>query len=103
MSDGFNEIIHVPARLRVCSILAEVSEVEFGVVRDALGLSDSALSKHLRVLENAGYVDLRKGIVDTRTRTWARLTKNGRNAFRAHVGVLRALAASADAPDPDAS
>lgn len=101
MSDGFNEIIHVPARLRVCSILAEVAEIEFGVVRDSLGLSDSALSKHLRVLENAEYINLRKGVVETRTRTWVSLTKAGRGAFRAHVGALRALAASADVPDPD--
>lgn len=100
MSDGFNEVIHVPARLRVCSILAEVAEVEFGVIRDSLGLSDSALSKHLRVLEIAGYVLLRKGVVDTRTRTWVSLTKGGRSAFRAHVVALRALAASADVPDP---
>lgn len=101
MDDGFNELIHVPARLRVCSILAEVAEVEFGVVRDSLELSDSALSKHLRVLETAGYVALRKGVVDTRTRTWVGLTKAGRSAFRAHVGALRALAASADAPEPE--
>lgn len=100
MTEGFNDIIHVPARLRVCSILAEVAEIEFGVVRDSLQLSDSALSKHLRVLENAGYVALRKGIVETRTRTWISLTKIGRTAFRAHVRALRALAASADIPDP---
>ncbi|MEV8144326.1 transcriptional regulator [Specibacter sp. NPDC078709] len=99
MTDGFNDIIHVPARLRVCSILAEVAEIEFGVIRDSLALSDSALSKHLRVLENAGYIALRKGIVDTRTRTWVNLTKAGRAAFRAHVRALRSLAASADIPD----
>nr|WP_258142545.1 transcriptional regulator [Arthrobacter sp. MYb227] len=62
-------------------------------------MSDSALSKHLRVLENAGYVSRRKGIVDTRTRTWISLTKSGRGAFRTLVGALRALAASADIPD----
>lgn len=100
MTEGFNDIIHVPARLRVCSILAEVAEIEFGVVRDSLQLSDSALSKHLRVLENAGYVALRKGIVETRARTWTSLTKTGRTAFRAHVRALMALAASADIPDP---
>lgn len=101
MSDGFNDVIHVPARLRVCSILAEVAEIEFGVVRESLGLSDSALSKHLRVLENAGYIVLRKGVVDTRTRTWVSLTKAGRSAFRAHVGALRVLAASADFPNSE--
>jgi len=99
MADGFNELIHAPIRLRICAILAEVNEAEFGTVRDALGLSDSVLSKHLKVLEDAGYVSLRKGTVDTRTRTWATLTKPGRAAFKGHIGALRALAASADALD----
>ena len=99
MDDGFDEVIHAPIRLRVCAILAEVTEAEFGTVRDALALSDSALSKHFKVLEDAGYVSLRKGTVNTRTRTWASLTKSGRSAFKAHIGALRALAASADALD----
>ncbi|HEV7948625.1 MAG TPA: transcriptional regulator [Glaciihabitans sp.] len=97
--DGFNEIIHAPTRLRICSILAEVTDAEFGTVRDALGLSDSVLSKHLKVLEDAGYITLRKGTVNTRTRTWVSLTKAGRAAFKAHIAELRALAASADSLD----
>ena len=99
MGDGFDEVIHAPIRLRVCAILAEVNEAEFGTVRDALGLSDSVLSKHLKVLEDAGYVSLRKGTVNTRTRTWATLTRPGRAAFKAHIGALRVLAASADSLD----
>ncbi|QKE01619.1 transcriptional regulator [Nocardioides marmotae] len=55
------------------------------------------LSKHLKVLEDARYIELRKGTVATRTRTWAGLTKEGRVAFKGHIAVLRTLAASADA------
>ena len=99
MTDRFDDVIHAPVRLRVCAILAEVNEAEFGTVRDALGLSDSVLSKHLKVLEESGYVSLRKGTVDTRTRTWATLTKAGRSAFKGHIGALRVLAASADGLD----
>ncbi|QEV99342.1 helix-turn-helix domain-containing protein [Microbacterium caowuchunii] len=97
MADDFDEIIHAPNRLRICSILAEVHEAEFGTLRDALALSDSVLSKHLKVLEDARYIELRKGTVATRTRTWAGLTKEGRVAFKGHIAVLRTLAASADA------
>jgi DNA-binding MarR family transcriptional regulator len=93
---GFNEIIHVPTRLRICALLAGAGEVEFAVIRDALALSDSVLSKHVKVLEQAGFAGLRKGTVNTRTRTWVHLTKAGSEAFRAHVQELRELAASAD-------
>ncbi|WP_308292959.1 transcriptional regulator [Pseudarthrobacter sp. R1] len=96
MGSGFNETIHVPTRLRICALLAGAGEVEFGVVRDALALSDSVLSKHLKVLEQAGFVELRKGTVNTRTRTWVHLTKAGAGAFKAHVKELQTLAASAD-------
>ena len=96
MAAGFNEVIHVPTRLRICALLAGAGEVEFGVVRDALDLSDSVLSKHLKVLEQAGFVGLRKGTINTRTRTWVHLTKAGQQAFKAHIEVLRELAASAD-------
>ena len=96
MSDGFNEIIHVPTRLRICSLLAEVGEAEFGVLRDALTLSDSVLSKHVKVLDQAGFVNGRKGSVSGRTRTWVSLTKAGQAAFKAHVHELRKLAAAGD-------
>ncbi len=96
MTEGFSEIIHVPTRLRVCSILAEVGEAEFGVLRDALGLSDSVLSKHVKVLDQAGFVGVRKGSVNGRTRTWLSLTPAGQAAFKAHVQELRKLAATAD-------
>lgn len=91
--NGFDEVVHVPTRLRICALLARVSEVEFGIVRDALELSDSVLSKHLKVLESAGYVELRKGLHNTRTRTWVALTPAGLRAFRGHLAALTELAA----------
>ncbi|MDQ2725395.1 MAG: transcriptional regulator [Actinomycetota bacterium] len=37
-----------------------MSRADFGVVREALGVTAGNLSKHLRVLEEAGYVQLDK-------------------------------------------
>ncbi|GAA2564090.1 DNA-binding MarR family transcriptional regulator [Neomicrococcus aestuarii] len=96
MEADFDEIIHVPTRLRICALLAGAGEVEFSVIRDGLTLSDSVLSKHLKVLEQAGYVNLRKGTVNTRTRTRVHMTKAGSRAFKGHIQELRRLAASAD-------
>ncbi|UWX96094.1 transcriptional regulator [Arthrobacter zhaoxinii] len=100
MGEGFSEVIHVPTRLRICSILAEVGEAEFGVLRDALDLSDSVLSKHVKVLEQAGLVTVRKGSVNGRTRTWVALNKTGQKAFKAHIEELRKLAAAGDLLNP---
>jgi DNA-binding MarR family transcriptional regulator len=89
----FDEIIHAPNRLRICSMLSAMNEVEFAALREALGVSDSVLSKQLRALEDAGYLSVRKSPLDGRTRTWATLTPEGKDAFNGHVAELRRLAA----------
>ncbi|WP_246036422.1 MULTISPECIES: transcriptional regulator [Cellulomonas] len=93
----FDEVIHAPVRLRVCGLLAAADQVEFSVVRDALGVSDATLSKHLKVLADAGFVEVRKAAstsrTDARRLTFLRLTAEGRRAFSAHVAELRAIAA----------
>ncbi|WP_214412700.1 winged helix-turn-helix domain-containing protein [Sphaerisporangium fuscum] len=86
-------LIHAPARLRVMSLLAAVEEAEFAFVRDEVGVSDSVLSKHAAALESGGYVEIRKGHVGKRPRTWLRLSAAGRRAYEAHVEALRAIVA----------
>jgi DNA-binding MarR family transcriptional regulator len=86
-----NTVIHAPNRLRICALLTPLQEAEFQVIRDELGVSDSVLSKHLKQLEEAGYVAFRKGAVSGRQRMWAGLTKSGREAFSAHVEALNQL------------
>lgn len=49
-------------------------------------------SKHLKVLADAGYVTITKPTGEGRVRTWARLTKAGRDAFAGHVLELQRLA-----------
>jgi len=89
----FDTIIHAPGRLQICAMLASVSEAEFAALRDAAGVSDSVMSKHLKLLEEAGYVSLRKAASGGRQRTWLSLTRQGRTAFAAHVAELNRLAA----------
>jgi DNA-binding PadR family transcriptional regulator len=43
------------------------------------------LSKQSRVLEDAGYVEVRKGAAGRRPRTWFRLTAAGRHAVQGHL------------------
>ena len=85
-------LIHPPARLQLMALLADVTEMEFGIARDVLGVSDSVLSKHLAQLGDAGYIELRKATVNTRQRTWIVATAAGRRAFEGHVAALQALA-----------
>ncbi len=95
----FDEVIHAPHRLRICVMLSAADEMDFGAIRDDLGVADSVLSKQLKVLTDAGYVELKKPQGRGRIRTWARLTKTGRTALAGHLAELRRLAALADSTD----
>ncbi len=88
----FDAVIHAPGRLQICALLSGVEAAEFALVRDALAVSDSVMSKHLKQLEEAGYVRLTKAAENGRQRTWISLTRAGREAFAAHVAELQRLA-----------
>ncbi|GAA5074356.1 DNA-binding MarR family transcriptional regulator [Thermocatellispora tengchongensis] len=90
-----DELIHSPVRFSVMATLASADQAEFGFVRDLVEVSDSVLSKQVALLEEAGYVTVRKGYVGKRPRTWLALTATGREAFHRHVAVLQEIAATA--------
>lgn len=70
-----DEVVHGAVRLRICGMLARLGSTEFVLLRDTLQVSDPTLSKHLKELEQAGYVQLLKGPGRAgRTRTRADLT-----------------------------
>jgi DNA-binding transcriptional ArsR family regulator len=89
----FDQLIHAPTRLAIVALLAAAEWADFKFIRDSVGLSDSALSKQLTALEEAGYVDIRKGFVGKRPRTSARLNTVGRAAFEQHVAALQEIVA----------
>ncbi len=95
----FDAVIHAPGRLQICGLLSPVEQMEFATLRDATGVSDSVLSKHLKLLEEAGYVRPQKASAGGRQRTWLSLTPQGRKAFAAHVAALIQLAELARAAE----
>ncbi|MFC6152790.1 winged helix-turn-helix domain-containing protein [Nocardioides yefusunii] len=88
---AFDTLVHAPQRLQICATLDLVDSAEFALLRETLGVSDSVVSKHLKTLEEAGYVKVSKGVLDRRTRTWVAMTKAGRTAYRGHVAALRQI------------
>lgn len=101
-ADGpvFDPVVHAPQRLQICALLARAGETEFGVLREALDVSDATLSKHLRTLTDHDYVRTRRvQRLRGQARTWVSLTSGGRRALSAHFAFLYSLAPAApDAP-----
>jgi DNA-binding MarR family transcriptional regulator len=94
----FDELIHPSTRLSLVALLAAADWAEFAFLRDQLDLSDSALSKQLSTLEDAGYVHIDRPLRDRRRRVRARLTAAGATAFQGHVAALREIV---ETTDPD--
>jgi DNA-binding MarR family transcriptional regulator len=92
----FDDLIHPGTRLSIVALLASADWAEFAFLRDQLGLSDSALSKQLSTLEEAGYVNVDRPLRDHRRRLRARLTEAGRAAFDGHVAALQQIVGTGD-------
>ena len=89
--------IHSPARLMILTNLYVVESAEFIALMNLTGLSWGNLSTHLSKLEEAGYVELQKGFRGKKPYTMARLTDDGRAAFRTYKAQLQAVLS--DLPD----
>lgn len=85
---SFDPLIHAPHRLRICAIANATTHVEFGELQQRLGVSKSALSKHVSQLVQKGYLDEDSVKRARHLRLRLSLTDRGRRAYRGHVAAL---------------
>lgn len=95
-SNRLDDVVHQRTRLGILALLAPTRTADFVYIRDALGLTDGNLSRHLQILEEAGYITISKGYEGKRPRTWVAITKAGRKAVEQEVAALRELVAGLD-------
>src|SRR5438270_7195872 len=84
------------ARLGIMSTLLALGEADFKLLKEALSLSDGNLSTHLAVLEERGYVDIRKEFVRRKPHTTYSPTQDGRAAFLRYLQALERIIRAAD-------
>ena len=91
-----DDVVHQRARLGVLALLAPADDVDFGFLKESLGLTDGNLSRHLQVLEDAHYLEIKKGFEGKRPKTRVAITKAGREALEEEMRALRELVAGLD-------
>ena len=85
-------VLESRVRVGVLALLANGDRVDFTHLRDRMGVTDGNLATHLRRLEAARYVTLRKTFLARHSRTQYAVTPRGRAALERHVSALaRAL------------
>ena len=87
----FDDLIHPSTRLSLMATLAAADWADFAFLKETLGLSDSALSKQLTTLGDAGYLTTERVPTGRRRTVRARLTPAGRTAYAGHIAALREI------------
>ncbi len=86
-----DDVIHSRIRLAVMSLLITVEEAEFNFLKEKVNATDGNMSVHLKKLEDAGYISVKKEFVNRKPRTMYSLTKNGRQAFEVYLEQLEKM------------
>ncbi|MBF4460503.1 transcriptional regulator [Pseudoclavibacter sp. VKM Ac-2867] len=87
-------LLHEPVRLAILAALAPADYIDFSVLLGLVGVSKSALSKHVSALTEAGVVAVTNSPADRRARRIA-LTGTGRESFDAYLRRLEEIVRSA--------
>jgi len=88
---AIDELLHSRVRLAIVAFLAGAKTADFSAVRAAIRTTDGNASVHLRKLEDAGYIAMRKHFVARRPQTLYALTGRGRQALLDYVAHLETL------------
>lgn len=87
--EGLDRVIHERARLSVLtSLITNPKGLTFGDLKQFCALTDGNLSRHLRVLEGEGMVEIAKGHERNRPQTVCRITAPGRKRYLEYLETL---------------
>ena len=87
--EGLDRVIHERARLSILtSLVTHPKGLPFNDLKQMCSLTDGNLSRHLRVLEADGILEIVKGIDRNRSLTVCRMTAAGRKRYLDYLTTL---------------
>lgn len=87
--ESLERIFHEPNRLAIMSAVCATDDgMTFGELKAECGLTDGNLNRHLKVLQEAGAISIRKAFVDSKPRTTVLLSKKGLERFEEYLSAL---------------
>ncbi|HTI49499.1 MAG TPA: transcriptional regulator [Planctomycetaceae bacterium] len=94
--EGLERVMHEKARLGILtSLVAHAEGLLFNDLKELCALTDGNLSRHLKVLQEAGLVEVWKGFNRKRPQTLCRITADGRERFLEYLNTLEQVIADA--------
>ncbi len=89
--DGLDRLLEHRSRLGAAAIMAREGAVSFAALKAALGESDGNMGAHLRKLEDAGYIRVKKSFRLRKPLSEYSLSPLGKRRLQAHVAALGRL------------
>ena len=83
-----DDVIHSRIRTTVMAVLVSVEEAEFNYLKEKVNATDGNLSVHLKKLEEAGYVSVKKVFIERKPVSKYKITSKGFKAFENYIKKL---------------
>jgi DNA-binding MarR family transcriptional regulator len=96
-----DRLIHEPSRLAIIAVLSACESADFNYLLNATDLTKGNLSSHLKKLDEADYIKIKKGFKGNYPYRTYSLTKEGRKRFGEYKQKYLALAKELEADDND--
>jgi DNA-binding MarR family transcriptional regulator len=103
--EGLDRVLHEKARLSILTSLfvAGARGCNFNELKKLCALTDGNLSRHIKILKEAGLIEVQKGYADNKPLTTCKLTKKGRESFISYMAELEKVLKDASGEKKSAS
>jgi len=86
-----DDVIHSRIRTSIMALLVSLEEAEFNFIKEKVNATDGNLSVHLKKLEEAGYVSVKKLFVDRKPVSKYKVSNKGYKAFENYIKQLESI------------
>lgn len=89
--NNINKIFDHRIRLGIMSVLMVNENADFNKLKGLLDITDGNLASHVRALETAQYINVKKQFIGRKPNTQYSTTKLGKTAFKKHIEALEQI------------
>ena len=86
--EALNKAFESRVRLGIMSLLMIHTDMDFGMLKEQLNITDGNLASHLNALDKLGYILITKQFIGKKPNTSYAATEQGRKAFSDHLDAL---------------
>ena len=86
--EALNKAFESRVRLGIMSLLMIHEDMDFGMLKEQLNITDGNLASHLNALDKLGYILITKQFIGKKPNTSYAATDQGRKSFSDHLDAL---------------